>query len=101
MSMFDAMNDSVLTVFGEPFTYKGPGGDVILEGVFDEKVDQERVAGIGLADRVFTLSLKQSDVESNVIALRETVQVRGLVYQILDIHTDVAGMATLILRAYA
>jgi len=98
--MFDTLNESVLTVFGEPFTYKGSGGAAILEGVFDERVDQERIGGIGLADRVFTLSLKQSDAESSAIAIRETVQVRGMNYQIIDIHTDVGGMTTLILRPY-
>lgn len=55
--MFDAMNDSVLNVFGEPFTFKGAGGNVVLQGVFDEQVDKERIGGIGLRDRVFTLSL--------------------------------------------
>ena len=98
--MFDALNDSVLATFGEPFTYKKTSGDVILQGVFDESIDRERIGSIGLQDRVFTLSLQQADVAANGIALHETVMLRGLYYQILDIHTDVAGMATLILRAY-
>lgn len=98
--MFDALNDSVLTAFGESFTYKGQGGDVVLEGVFDENIDREQIGGIGLSDRIFTLCLKQTDVAANGIALRETVMVRGVYYQILDIHIDVADMATLILRAY-
>lgn len=98
--MFEQMNDSVLTTFGEPFTYKGAAGDVVLQGVFDESIDQEQIGGIGLRDRVFTLSLQTAHVAANGIALRETVRVRGLDYQIIDLHTDVAGMATLILRAY-
>ncbi|MGR8932652.1 MAG: head-tail joining protein [Gammaproteobacteria bacterium] len=98
--MFDGLNDSVLSAFGEPFTFKGQSADVVLTGVFDERIDREAVGGIGLSDRVFTLSLRQSDVETAGITLRDTVQVRGLDYQVLDIHTDVAGMTSLILRAY-
>lgn len=98
--MFDGLNDSVLSAFAEPFTCKGPAGDVVLQGVFDEQADRERFGGIDVQGRVFTLSLKQADVAANGIARHETVRVRGMDYQIIGIDADVAGMATLILRAY-
>lgn len=98
--MFAAMDDAILAAFAEPFTYKGAVGDVVLQGVFDETIDPAKIGGIGVQDREFTLSLPQAIVTANAIALRNKVQIRGIDYQIVDIQVDVAGMATLFLRAY-
>lgn len=98
--MFSTMNDAVLATFAEAFTFKGAAGDVVLQGVFDETIDPEKIGGIGVQDRVFTLSLPSSMVSANAISLRNKVMVRGMDYQIIDIQVDVSGMATLTLRAY-
>lgn len=99
--MFDALNNVCLDVFSEPFVYKGNGAAyVLLQGVFGDQVNQETMAGAGYADRIYVLQLLQTTIDNNGIKLRETVNVRDIDYQIVDLQTDSFGMATLSLRRY-
>lgn len=99
--MFDVLNAAALAVFAEIFTFKGNGSlNVPLQAVFDDQVKQEALAGAGFGDRVYTLQLLKTTVDSNAIALRDTVAVRGVDYQIIDLQTDSTGMTTLTLRRY-
>lgn len=98
--MFKGMNEAILSAFVEPFTYKAAGGDLLLQGVFDDQVQQRDLGGVGFTDRLYTLSLDSAVVIAQGIALQESVVVRGVYYQVVDIHADVTGLATLMLRKY-
>jgi hypothetical protein len=100
-AMFDILNQATLAVFAEPFTYKGNGSlSILLQGVFGDQVSQEAMAGAGFGDRVYNLQLLQTTVAANAIGLRDTVEVRGVGYQVIDLQTDSTGLTTLHLRRY-
>jgi hypothetical protein len=96
----ESLNQSVLMTFAEPFTYKASAGDVLLQGIFDDKTATEQAGGSGFMDRSYSLQLLQATVVVNAIELRKTVTVRDVDYQIIDIQSDTSGMATLSLRRY-
>lgn len=98
--MFNQLNEIALATFAEPFIYKGPSGDVTLQGVFSQHDQQEAVGGVGFADRHHSLQLLQTVVEANGIAVQKAVVVNNVNYRIIDIQADTTGMATLLLRRF-
>lgn len=99
--MFDVLNSVCLSAFAEPFTYHSETAPVLLQAVFDDKPQTEHLQGASYGNKRFSLQLEQSTVEANAIQIMQTVTVRGVDYQIIDMDSDISGMATLGLRRFA
>lgn len=98
---FIDVNAAVLSDFAEPVLFALPVGSVFLPAIYDTEQDIDRVADLPVNGDVKTLSMLQSDVDAHSIQIRETVTVRGINYQILDIAHDAAGFSTLQIRRYS
>lgn len=99
--MFSPVNDAVLSTFSEPFTYKGIGGDVLLQGVFAELPATDSLGNVTFGDRTFALDIPKTALDTHNIEIRQTVNVRGDDYQIINLQTDETGFSTLTLRRYS
>jgi hypothetical protein len=94
------LNAACLSTFAETVLFKLMGGDVPLQAVFDIERPKDDIGAAPFSNDYYTLELLQSDINANGIALRDTVTVRGVDYQILEIADDTAGMAMLKIRRY-
>jgi len=97
---FSALNAACLAAFTEPVSFELTGGDVVLPAVFGLEQAKGDIGGAPFGNDYYTLELLQSDITGNGIELRNTVNVRGVRYQILELMDDTAGMATLKIRRY-
>lgn len=98
--MFAYLNKAILNTFPEPFVYKGLGGDVSLNGVFTEDFNQDSLGTAGFGDKVHRLDVDLADVTAAGVVARQKVTVRGIEYHILDVQSDLSGMASLTLRRF-
>lgn len=94
------LNETCLSTFAETVTFNLTAGDVELQAVFDKESPNGDIGGAPFSNDYYTLELLQSDITAHGIALRDTVTVRGIGYQVLEMADDTAGMATLKIRRY-
>ncbi|MGR9051375.1 MAG: head-tail joining protein [Gammaproteobacteria bacterium] len=97
MSNFDAalanLNQACMGAFAEDVTFVLPGGNVVLQGVFDSERSE------GSRGNIYALSVLESEVMAHGIELRGKVVIRGIDYQILD-RVDNGGIVEFTLKRY-
>jgi hypothetical protein len=95
-----ALNNLCLSAFAEPALFSTFDGEKSLKAIFELNMITEGVGSANFSSFYSALTLLKSDIDANQIALRDTVQVRDISYQILEISEDIAGMAKLKIRQY-
>jgi hypothetical protein len=92
---YDSFNAACLNTFSEPVSFIKTSGNVALQAVFDRQLPTETIGGAVFIDNAYILTLPSAAISANAIGLRDTVSVRGLAYQILDIIDDTGGLSVL------
>lgn len=85
---------------GEPARFKLEDGDRVLNTLFDVENESNGIGALPFAGGHYTLTVAQDAVELYGIGLRQTVTVRRVDYQIIDMVSDTTGMAVLKIRKY-
>lgn len=98
LDLFDGINNTVLSAFGEDFTWIRSTGDIVsgLSGVFEARHYEAEVNGeIGVSDYQASLSCRRDAVPE--VARGQQVTVRGATWDINDIRPDSEGWVVLVL----
>jgi hypothetical protein len=100
MISYSELNAAIMGTFAEPVTLIRQAGNIVVQAVLDMESPGERIGSATYTSDYYTLELLQADVDAYSIAQRDTISVRGVSYQVLELMVDVAGMATLKIRRY-
>lgn len=90
-----------MAFFAEPFTLKRQGyPDAPLNGIFTQEISDKTLGAATFTDRLYHLHLEQTIATDYKIAPQQSVTLKNITYQIVDVQNDTNNLSTLTLRRF-